>query len=340
MENFQELDGLSRNSFHNGFENCSRACERDVEPECGGAQEPSKDGRVLLHNPHLKHMGSDHLYHLALGTATHDLKEMFGDLKFICMGGTPTRMQQFAHFAKQFLGVKLPTGADLYDISHYSYRYSMYKIGPVLSVSHGMGAPSLSILMHEILKLVHYADCKNVVFIRVGTSGGIAIPPGSVVVSTGAVNGALREELETHILGELVRRPTVIDNKLANDIVAVGRKAMPELNIVTGKTMCTNDFYEGQGRLDGAFCHFTKEKKFEFLERLQSLNVINIEMEATQFASMCHHAGVKGAVVCVTLLDRTQGDQVSTPKDVMLKWQEYPQKVVLHYIKHKLGHAL
>ncbi|EEC02439.1 uridine phosphorylase, putative [Ixodes scapularis] len=150
---------------------------------CGGAQEPSKDGRVLLHNPHLKHMGSDHLYHLALGTATHDLKEMFGDLKFICMGGTPTRMQQFAHFAKQFLGVKLPTGADLYDISHYSYRYSMYKIGPVLSVS--------------------------------------------------------------HILGELVRRPTVIDNKLANDIVAVGRKAMPELNIVTGKTMCTNDFYEG-----------------------------------------------------------------------------------------------
>ncbi|CAN7979605.1 unnamed protein product [Ixodes pacificus] len=285
-------------------------------------------------------MESDHLYHLALGTTTHDLKEMFGDLRFICMGGTPTRMQQFAHFAKQFLGVKLPTGADLYDISHYSYRYSMYKIGPVLSVSHGMGAPSLSILMHEILKLVHYADCKNVVFIRIGTSGGIGIPPGSVVVSTGAVNGALREELEMHILGELVRRPTVIDNKLANDIVAVGRKAMPELNIVTGKTMCTNDFYEGQGRLDGAFCHFTKEKKFEFLERLQSLNVINIEMEATQFASMCHHAGVKGAVVCVTLLDRTQGDQVSTPKDVMLKWQEYPQKVVLHYIKHKLGHAL
>lgn len=38
---------------------------------------------------------------------------------------------------------------------------------------HGMGAPSLSILLHELLKLITYAKCTDVVFLRIGTSGGI-----------------------------------------------------------------------------------------------------------------------------------------------------------------------
>lgn len=43
----------------------------------------------------------------------------------------------------------------------------------VLSLQHGMGIPSVSIMLHEILKLVYYAKCKDVTFIRIGTSGGI-----------------------------------------------------------------------------------------------------------------------------------------------------------------------
>lgn len=333
MENYEEIPGLPADRVME----CVDGCDAEVDLECPGEQASSKDGQIQLHNPHLKHLKSDHLYHLALSTATHDLKEMFGDLKFICMGGTPTRMEQFARFAKQSLGVKLPTGSDLYDISHYSYRYSMYKVGPVLSVSHGMGAPSLSILLHEIFKLMHYAECKDVVLMRIGTSGGIGIPPGSVVVSDATVSGALREELEIYILGELVVRPAVLDTKLAQDIVSIGRKWEPKLNIVTGKTMCTHDFYEGQGRLDGAFCHYTEKMKFDFLERLRSINVVNIEMEATLFAAMCHHAGVKGAIICTTLVDRMKVDQVTVPKSVTLEWQERPQRVAIHYIKHVLG---
>ena len=42
-------------------------------------------------------------------------------------------------------------------------------------VQHGMGTPSLSILMHELIKLVFYSKCQNVVFLRIGTSGGIGI---------------------------------------------------------------------------------------------------------------------------------------------------------------------
>lgn len=51
------------------------------------------------------------------------------------MGGTPKRMEQFANFIMDEIGYKLPAGTTLLDISQYSYRYSMYKVGPVLSIS-------------------------------------------------------------------------------------------------------------------------------------------------------------------------------------------------------------
>ena len=38
--------------------------------------------------------------------------------------------------------------------------------------------------------------------------------------------------------------------------------------------------------------------------------VTNMEMEALVFAGLTHKAGIRAAVVCVTLLDRLQGDQV------------------------------
>ena len=80
---------------------------------------------------------------------------------------------------------------------------------------------------------------------------------------------------------------------------------------VSGKTMCTSDFYEGQGRLDGAFCEFDENEKKEYMQKLLDAGVINIEMESTAFAALTHHAGIKAAIVCVALLDRFKGDQVS-----------------------------
>ena len=51
---------------------------------------------VKLMNPHIQELGEDVLYHLALGSGSHDLEKMFGDIKFVCMGGTPQRMKMFA----------------------------------------------------------------------------------------------------------------------------------------------------------------------------------------------------------------------------------------------------
>ncbi|XP_075749152.1 uridine phosphorylase 1-like [Rhipicephalus microplus] len=293
---------------------------------------------VKLQNPNLKNIKGDNLYHLALSTATHNHKEMFGDVKFVCMGGTPSRMQRFTQFVKKGLGIHLPTGAELYDISEASHRYCMYKIGPVLSVSHGMGSPSLSIVMHELLKLLHYSQCtQDVVMLRLGTCGGIGVPSGSVVVSTAVMNGLLQEELEVFVLGECVRRFCVLDGDLVRELVDVGNRFLPAMNIVRGKTLSTDDFYEGQGRLDGAFCTYTEKSKHQFMEKLRSMGVRNIEMEAAQFAAMCHFAGLKGGVVCVALLDRLEGDQVDVPDYDMIEWQERPQELALQFIRNRLG---
>ena len=145
-------------------------------------------------NPNLANMEGDNLYHLALDTSNYNLQEMFSDVRFVCIGGTSARMENFARYIMGEINYKLPTGATLQDLSSAGHRFCMYKVGPVLSVSHGMGVPSLSIMLHEVIKLLSYAGAQDPVVIRIGTSGGIGITPGTVVVSNGALNGLLKPE--------------------------------------------------------------------------------------------------------------------------------------------------
>lgn len=109
----------------------------------------------------------------------------------------------------------------------------------------------------------------------------------------------------------MVQRPSKLDRLLSRELKSMARPDQDPYETVIGKTMCTYDFYEGQGRLDGAFCEFTENDKMEYLNKVHKAGVVNIEMESLSFASLTHHAGIKSAVVCVTLLDRLKGDQVT-----------------------------
>lgn len=40
-------------------------------------------------------------------------------------------------------------------------------------LQHGIGIPSISIILNELIKLLHYANARDVIFFRVGTSGGL-----------------------------------------------------------------------------------------------------------------------------------------------------------------------
>ena len=82
---------------------------------------------------------------------------------------------------------------------------SRYKVGHVICVSHGMGMPSLSILLHEMYKLCAYAGClSKCTFIRSGTCGGVGVEPGTVAISTGGVDPSLNPYYTQSILGKVL----------------------------------------------------------------------------------------------------------------------------------------
>uniref|UniRef100_A0A672KCF1 Uridine phosphorylase 1 n=1 Tax=Sinocyclocheilus grahami TaxID=75366 RepID=A0A672KCF1_SINGR len=287
------------------------------------------DRSIYVNNPHLDSMKDDILYHFNLGTSTHDLPAMFGDVKFVCVGGSPWRMKSFTEYIAKELGLLEPN-AEFPNICEGTDRYAMYKVGPVLSVSHGMGIPS------TLIKLLYHAHCTDVTVVRIGTSGGIGLKPGIVVVTKQSVDSVFQPRLEQVILGKPVVRSTELDAELAEELLQSG-KDLAEFETVIGNTMCTLDFYEGQARLDGAFCSYSEEDKQSYLAEAYAAGVRNIEMESSVFAAMCKLSNLRAAVVCVTLLDRLKGDQLTSSHDILNSYQQRPQVLVGHYIKKKLN---
>ena len=107
---------------------------------------------------------------------------------------------------------------------------------------------------------------------------------------------------------------------------------------VVGTTLCADGFYEDQGRLDGAICKYDVDEKRRWLEKIHhEAGVVNIEMEATAIASVCRTVGLPSAVVCVTLLDRLEGDQVESSKSELLQLQLRPQELAVAFITRRMA---
>jgi uridine phosphorylase len=77
------------------------------------------------------------------------------------------------------------------------------------------------------------------------------------------MNGALEPFYEMKVLKNNIRRPADLDANVNEQLL----KICSEIGLPSqiGKTMCCDDFYEGQGRLDGAICNYTPEEKLAFL---------------------------------------------------------------------------
>ncbi len=241
-------------------------------------------------NPHLAELKTDHFYHIGFNTG-QDLKKMFGDVRFVLFGGTNTRMKKVAQaVADAFF--PLPLGHELTPIGTTD-RYHMYKVGQVIAVSHQMGMPSFSILLHEMTKLLAAAQAKDVIYMRIGTSGGVGLPGGSIVVTDLPVNGYLEPYYELVSLGKLHKRPAELDKEVRETILSL----KGDLNVVAGHTMSVDCFFEGQGRLDGAICDYSEKDKFDFLKRAAEAGVRNIEMESVMFGAFCK-VRIKGLHCC------------------------------------------
>jgi uridine phosphorylase len=301
-----------------------------VEPNNGEEQnfeDPvrNSDGSIKLRNPHIQHMPVDYLYHLNIDPASQNLLELFGDVKFVCMGGTQHRMKSFAKSFKSLLKIDI--------ISYNSTRCSIDKVGPVLFISHGMGAPSMSIFLHEIIKLIYYAKIKDPVLFKIGFCGGFGLDCGTVVITKDVVDENMKDYYKVSTLGNVreVKRPAKLDHLLVGELYALADLQDPYLTTY-GKTMCTSDFYEEQGRLDGAFCEYTAQDRADYLATLQKQAVFNIEMQAIPFAAITHYAGIKAAIVCVVVSDKLKSDQVGSSQELN-EWEKRPKKLVAQYIK-------
>lgn len=214
------------------------------------------------------------------------------------MGGTPKRMETFAHFIMSEIAYKLPTGTQLSDISQFSYRYSMYKVSRLSlqiyefdSVNNDknqftcwfrLGQCYVWVMVWEFLRLEYY--CMK-------WSNWCTMPGAEIqhsFVSEHAVELALKVALwlsvqmwlmanfetflnwyvliclqfhQLHrcfqcyirslflslpqpVLGKLIQRPAKLDRKLTHELKSLEDRDDP-YDTVIGKTMCADDFYEG-----------------------------------------------------------------------------------------------
>jgi len=291
----------------------------------------------FVSNPNLQNLGIDNLYHINISTSNLDeIKAKFGDVKYVCLAGSVGRVQKFAQLCYQELKdvFDIPADAATNDIACQAGRYSAFKIGPVLTVNHGMGVPSTSILMHELLKLLHYAEATDVKFLRMGTCGGLGVEPGTLILTKSGYDGCLEKGIEIVALGQKKRYSAESDPGFIADLVRTLEEM--ELPHEIGNTMTCNDFYETQGRLDGAFCEYSNTEKLKFIRRAHDeFGIKNIEMEASLFLAMCNRANVPAAVVCVALLDRLNGDQIKNEKKLK-NYENGPLDMIIQLIKNNI----
>jgi len=268
------------------------------------------------------------------------VSDVFWDTTKVCMGGSHERAQRFAQTMnreKQWLKWRRllkprPIGK--------TERFSLYKEWKTISVSHGMGMPSMSILLHEISKLLYYAKWKDiqrlrdeVSFIRIGTSWWVGIDWWTVVVAENGMNAMWEHQHESIKLWDRFLYPTNLNQDLSTAIAAanIAGEVWKVIDLVRGDTVGTGDFYEEQWRVDGFFDPWYSETdKLRYLEELYEKWARNFEMESTYFASFCLRAGIPGAIVCVALLNRFNWDQVTAD---LWEISQNAELVVLNYLR-------
>lgn len=275
----------------------------------------------------------DHFFHIedeGLNVKL-DLKEKLGDVKVVLMSGPPARAELMAkEVSEAFHWPVVGMGS--------KERYALFKVGPVMCVSHGIGQASQSIILHELTKVLHYAAATDVTYVRVGTSGGVGVDPGTIVVASEGVNPALESSYDVTVLGKRKSYPTNFDPETIDGLERAAKRA--KIPVKVGKTMATNDYYEEQGRLDGAVeTGYTEAEKMAWLQKLSDHGVLNMEMEGPGLAGFCNRTKIRAGMVCAALLNRLHGDQ--TPKQAtpaqMKQWTNDTVSVVIEWLREKLG---
>ena len=277
----------------------------------------------------------DNYYHF--GVASDDpVLDGFRDVHAIILAGSRNRIRDFAQRWSA-----LHDGAPVVALPKEDRFVTRYCNG-VLFVSHGMGMPSASITVQELMRMVFFLKggdleaMSEVFWARIGTSGGVGLPGGTVVVTTEGVMADLGPyRLLKGSSGEY-RFDGTFPADVAEAVVAAS--AGTGIPVEMGRTVAGNEFFLEQFRLDGAVCMETPESKMDWLEWIHAQGVRNIEMEGAMLAGYLNHWGFPSfAMICTTILNRLEGDQVTASNEELNSYTERTWDVLCNYLTVTLG---
>ncbi len=176
-----------------------------------------------------------------------------------------------------------------------AYRARLPGGAPVICATSGMGAPSMSIVVNELVQVGIGT------IIRVGTSGSIQerIHIGSLVIGSGAVaNQGAADDIAPP------QFPAVADPFLT---VALA-DAAAELGVDhhVGVLASTDTFFEGQERSASSANPHLLRRVRGMIDEYHDLGVLSFEMEAGTLFKMGSVYGFAAGCVCAIIAERTE----------------------------------
>lgn len=170
---------------------------------------------------------------------------------------------------------------------------------PLLISTSGMGAPSMSIVVNELVQV----GINKIV--RIGTCGSIQphVKVGSVVISQGSLcrQGAANDIAPPEY-------PAVADPFLTVALVSTAQKL--DHNYHLGITASVDTFYEGQERTESSANQHLQLWLRGITEQYRHLNILNYEMESGTLLKMAGVYGFAAACICAVVAQRTEGEKV------------------------------
>ena len=196
----------------------------------------------------------------------------------ILLPGDPLRAK---HIAETFLeGAKLYT--DIRNVYGYTGKYK----GVDVSVQGtGMGIPSFSIYVHE---LINVFGCKKL--IRVGSCGGMHkdLKLRDVLIAQGATTDS---SIVHQVFGGAVNFSLISNFDLLEKAVKNARKL--NMPVKVGNVICTDRFYNDYGDVNGVF----GDGKRSLNDKLMQYGILAVEMESAALYLLAAEAGVQGLAI-------------------------------------------
>lgn len=285
-------------------------------------------------NPFFQTLSTDYLYHLGIDSSM-DIESLFADIKYVIISRRNEEISVIVHeFAKQWYNIH----ENFFEFKPLfkTERYHLYKIGPVLAISHGMGAQSMLISLNEIAKLLVHAKVYDTIFLKIGPAGSIGLSPGEIVVSDIVMNNQFEPVMETIACGKNYFYPTHVDLNLVHDIVQFGENFF-NITLHTGGTMNGFDYYEGQARLNGFLTTpYSEKERDAYLQKAKTLNIKTLDMESLYFAGFCNQLDIQAAIISTVIVDRLKSDDVDMDTQAQLEKERYTAQFISSYIIYQL----